>query len=196
MGAMTILGGAGEAMAAAGIGSVSRSTWMKHLGTAITGASGAAVVLGGYEVLTAQPERAFTLLQGWGPTFLITIVGLFLIGKFLDGIVGRFLDGLNSTVRESFNVMAVNAKASADAAAKTALALTQLAEQGNHQAEETRRLAIYAAQEFIPLYERLDKQDQTLNEIASGMKVIHRLLDQEKAALTKKEKEEEVNDGH
>ena len=81
------------------------------------------------------------------------------------------------------------------AAAKTATALTQLAEQGNHQAEETRRLAIYAAQEFIPLYERLDKQESTLQEIVRGMKGLHTLLDQEKIALEKHQQEEEVKDG-
>jgi hypothetical protein len=155
---------------------------MRHFGAAITGASGAAVVLGGYEVLTTQPERAFTLLQAWGPAFLVSIMAMF--------VGGRFLDGLNSTVRESFGQMASNAKLSAEAAAKTAQALTQLAEQGNHQAEETRRLAIYAAQEFQPLYERMDKQDEALREIVHSVRGVQSMLAKEKATLDEKERED------
>jgi hypothetical protein len=120
----------------------------------IGGASGAAAVLAGFEILRTQPDKAFALLQGWGPAFVIAIVSLLVVGKFLEG--------LNSTVRESFSVVASSVHDSADAASRTADALTRLADQGGKQAQEVQRLAIYAAQEFPGLYTRLDRQDEIL----------------------------------
>lgn len=133
-----------------------RSGWLKHIGVVIGGASGAAVVLGGYEVLRSQPERAFGLLQVWGPSSLLAMVAILVLGKFLEG--------LNSTVRESFSIVASGVHSSAEAAGRTADALTRLAEQGGKQAQEVQRLAIYASQEFPGLYERLDRQDEVMEK--------------------------------
>jgi hypothetical protein len=140
----------------AGLGMDFRAGWLKHVGLAISGASGAAIVVGAYEVLKAQPEQSFKLLAGWGPTFLIVIVALF--------VVGRFLEGLNATVRESFNMVAGGVQSSAEASGRTADALTRLADQGGKSAEEVRMLAVYAAQEFPGIYERFDRQDATLDK--------------------------------
>jgi hypothetical protein len=141
-----------------------RGGWLKHVGVAIGGASGAAVILGAYEVLRAQPDRAFALLQGWGPVFLIAIVALFVTGKFLEG--------LNATVRESFSVVASGVQSSAEAAGRTADALTRLADQGSRQAEQVERLAIYAAQEFPGVYERFDRQDEVLKDLAASVNAL------------------------
>jgi len=164
-----------------------RSGWLRHIGVAIGGASGAAAALGSYEVLKQQPERAFNLLQGWGPVFLISIIALF--------VLGRYLEGLNCTVRESFSVVASGLQSSAAAAGRTADALTRLAEQGGRQAEQVERLAIYAAQEFPGVYERLDRQDDILQELLSGQKGLHSMLSREKAALERKDRELEERDG-
>jgi hypothetical protein len=147
-----------------------RGGWLRRIGVAVGGASGAAIVLGAYEVLRSQPDRAFALLQGWGPTFLIVIVALC--------IVGNFLEGLNATVRESFNVVAAGVQNSAEAAGRTADALTRLAEQGGEQARETQRLATFAAQESQNVYERLDQQDEVLGQLMKSMNTIQgRLFD-------------------
>jgi hypothetical protein len=142
-----------------------RTGWFRHIGVAIGGASGAAAVLGGYEVLKAQPNQAFALLQGWGPTFLISILAIFVVGKFLDG--------LQETVRASFNVVAQGVTSSAMASGRTADALTRLADQGGKQHEEVRRLAIYAAREFPAVYERFDQLDAALKELTEGVKGLH-----------------------
>jgi hypothetical protein len=142
-----------------------RGGWFRHISMAIGGASGAAVALGGYEVLRSQPARAFALLQGWGPTFLLVLVALLIVGKFLDG--------LNQTVRESFSVMASGVQSSAQAANRQADALGRLADQGNKQAEEVRRLAIYAAQEFPGVYDRFDKQDAVLAALTQEVRALN-----------------------
>jgi hypothetical protein len=141
-----------------------RAGWLKHVGVVLGGASGAAIVLGAYQVLRAEPEKAFALLQAWGPVFLVAIVAIFILGKFLDG--------LNSTVRESFSVVASSVQNSAEAAGRTADALTRLADQGGRQAEQVQRLAIYAAQEFPQVYERFDRQDEALGKLAESVNAI------------------------
>jgi hypothetical protein len=131
-----------------------RTGWIRHIGVAIGGATGAAVVLGGYQVLRTNPSQSFSLLQAWGPTCFIAIFAIFIVGKFFEG--------LNSTVRESFSVVAGSVRLSAEAAGRTADALTRLADQGGKQHQEIQRLAIYAAQEFPSLYKRFDSQDEML----------------------------------
>jgi hypothetical protein len=161
---MTTLGLAGNGTPKAELGMGFRAGWLKHVGLAISGASGAAVVMGAYEVLRSQPDKAFALLQGWGPVFLVAIVGLF--------VVGRLFEGLNATVRESFTVVAGGLEHSASSAGRTADALTRLADQGNRQFEQVERLAIYAASEFPGVYERLDQQDKVLKEIALSVNTL------------------------
>lgn len=151
---MTILGLSGPPKAGLDMGF--RVGWLKHVGLAVSGASGAAIVVGGYEVLKVQPEQSFKLLESWGPAFLIAIVALF--------VLGRFLEGLNATVRESFSMVANGVQSAAEASNRTATALTRLADLGGKQAEEVRMLAVYAAQEFPGIYERFDRQDLTLEK--------------------------------
>jgi hypothetical protein len=158
---MTSLNLTGSGVPKAELGMGFRAGWLKHLGLAISGASGAAVVMGAYEVLRQQPDKAFALLQGWGPMFLIVIVGIF--------AVGRLFEGLNATVRESFTIVAGGLEHSASSAGRTADALTRLADQGNRQFEQVERLAIYAASEFPGVYARLDEQDKVLQGIAQSV---------------------------
>jgi hypothetical protein len=159
-----------------------RSGLLRHIGVAIGGAGGAAVALGAYEVLKSAPTQSFALLQAWGPTFLIAIFCVFVAGKFLENV--------NSTVRESVTVMAGELRASGEAAGRTADALSRLADQGGKQFEEVRRLSLYAAQEFPSVYERFDRQDAVLHDLASSVKGLHSKLSSEKAALEKKDEAE------
>lgn len=155
---MTVLGlGSAGASPDADLRVGFRTGWFRHIGVAIGGASGAAIVLGAYDLLRSQPGPAFDLLKSWGPAFVIAMLSIFVLGKFLDG--------LNSTVRESFTMVAAGVRSQAEAAGRTADALTKLAEQGGEQQEEVQRLAIFAAQEFPSVYLRFDRQDAMLQEL-------------------------------
>ena len=178
MATMTTLDLGGARMPRAEVKAAFRSGWLRNIGVAVGGASGAALALGAYQVLKSEPERAFGLLQAWGPAFLVAMLAIF--------VLGRFLEGLNSTVRESFAVVASGVSSSAEAAGRQADALTRLADQGNKQAEEVRRLAIYAAQEFPGIYERFDRQDAVLHDLARSVNGLHSKLGEEKAALERK----------
>jgi hypothetical protein len=171
---MTILGLSAITPPKAGLGVDFRAGWLKHVGLAISGASGAAIVIGAYDVLRSQPDRAFALLQGWGPAFLIAMIAYFLI----------------VTIRESFSVVAQSVLSSAHAAGRTADALTRLADLNGDQARETQRLATFAAQGTESMLERFDKQDTMLVDLGRNIKGLHSLLSQEKAALELKKREE------
>jgi aldehyde:ferredoxin oxidoreductase len=73
--------------------------------------------------------------------------------------------------------------------------LTRLADQGTREFEQVERLAIYAAQEFPGVYQRLDRQDEVLQELAHGVKGLHTMLGNEKAALDRKDGELEGRNG-
>jgi len=163
------LGGVGPRRADVQVGF--RSGWLRHIGVAIGGASGTAVALGCYEILRSQPDKSFQLLQVWGPAFLVAMLGILVFGKLIEALI--------SAIRESFTMVASSVHDSAKAADRTADALTRLADQGGKQAQEVQRLAIYAAQEFPGVYERLDRQDavmakqnQMLGEMMQGLKAL------------------------
>ncbi len=165
---MTVLG-FGTGAAAANVDLGFRRGLFRHIGVVLGGAGSAAVVLGGYQLLRQQPDRAFALLQSWGPAFILSMVALV--------VVGRFLDGLSAGVRESFSVVAGAVQNQAEASGRTADALTRLADQGGRQSEEIRRLAIYAGREFPSIYERFDRQDDVLGKLATSVTGLHTRLD-------------------
>lgn len=138
---------------------------LRNVSLALGGASGVAVILGGYELLQRQPERAFALLQSWGPAFLIALLAIFTLGTFLAGV--------NATLRESVTMIAESAKEGAQASARTADALTRLADQGSRQFEEVQRMSIYVSRELPHLYERLDRQDEMLEAVSDSLRRLH-----------------------
>ena len=167
-GRVTTLDLSGVSVPKVGVEAGFRFGWLRHIGIVMGGASGAAIVLGAYNIMTSQPHRDFALLQGWGPSFLIAIVALFVVGKFLEG--------MTATVRESFSLVASGVHSSAEASGRTADALTRLADHGSRQAEQVERLAIYAAQEFPGMYERFDRQDETLQDLTRSVNAIRMSL--------------------
>jgi hypothetical protein len=145
-----------------------RGGWLKHVRVALSSAGGAAIVMAIFELLQRQPTEGFRLLNVWGPWPVVVLVGV--------AMLGRFLSRMNDTVQTAFTAVVSSvqdqAQASsrqADASDRQATALTRLAEQGGQQAEEVRRLAIYAAQEFPSVYERFDRQDAVLQKVTEAV---------------------------
>jgi hypothetical protein len=134
-----------------------RNGWVKNLRLVLTSAGGVALFLALFELLQRQPMEGFRLLTDWGPWPVVVLVAL--------AIFGRFLSRMNDTVSVTFGAVVKGVQQGAEAQAKTADALTRLAEQGGRHAQEVERLTIYAAQEFPLLYERLDRQDAMLSAI-------------------------------
>jgi hypothetical protein len=156
-------------------GQVSGSTGsgrLKHFKVALSSAGGAAIVLAGFELLQKQPTEGFKLLGQWGPWPLIVLVALVMAGSFFSK--------LNDTISTSFSAIVTSAQQGVEvqskgveAQSKTADALSRLADQGNKQAEEVRRLAIYAAREFPAMYDRFDQLDASIAKLTEGMKGLH-----------------------
>lgn len=145
-----------------------RRGWIRYLQVGLSSAGGAAIVLAIFELLQRQPTEGFRLLSVWGPWPVVVLVGL--------AILGQFLSRMNDTVQAAFTAVVSGvqdqAKASsrqADASDRQATALTKLAEQGGQQAEEVRRLTIYAAQEFPSVYERFNQQDAALAKLTEAV---------------------------
>lgn len=116
------------------------------------------------DLLGKQPREGFGLLVAWGPWPLITLVGL--------GFLGHFLNRLSDTVQSTFGSVVESAQESARAHSRTADALQRVAEQGNRQVEETRRLAIYAGRELTAISERMDAQETAQGKVSAAMERI------------------------
>jgi hypothetical protein len=141
-----------------------RRGWFRHIRIALAPAAWLAVIVTSIKLLAERPREGFGLLARWGPWPFLGFLGLC--------IAAHFLSGLGDTIRMAFRSMVESFQQGAQAQTRTADALTLLAEQGGRQGEEVRRLAIYAAQEFPGVYGRLDRQDETLGNIAAVVQEI------------------------
>jgi hypothetical protein len=139
-----------------------RRGWLRSIKFVLSSAGGAAAAIAVVELLDKQPREGFALLTQWGPWPFIALVAL--------AIVAGFMSQMSGTIQTTFAAVVASSQLGAEAQTRTADALTRLAEQGGRQAEEVRRLAIYAAQEFPSLYLRLDKQDTAMEEVATLVK--------------------------
>ena len=141
-----------------------RRGWLRHFRVVLSSAGGAAVVLGIFELLQRQPIEGFRLLGAWGPWPIVALVAL--------AFAGRFMSRLSDSLQTTFSALVQSTQQQASASDRQANALTKLAEQGGYQAQEVRRLAIYAAQEFPSVYERFDRQDTVLADLAKAVNQI------------------------
>lgn len=139
-----------------------RRGWFRSIKFVLSSAGGATAAIVGMELLDRQPREGFALLAQWGPWPFIALVAL--------AILAGFMSQMSGTIQTTFAAVVASSQQGAEAQSRTADALTSLAAQGGRQAEEVRRLAIYAAQEFPSLYARLDKQDDATEEIATLVK--------------------------
>jgi hypothetical protein len=138
-----------------------RGGWLRHFRVALSSAGGAAVVVGIFELLQRQPIEGFRLLGVWGPWPIVALVAL--------AFGGRFMSRLSDSLQTAFSALVSSAQQQAQASDRQANALSKLADQGGQQAEEVRRLAIYAAQEFPSVYERFNRQDEVLANVADAV---------------------------
>lgn len=134
-----------------------RRGWVQHLKLALSGAGGAAVVLAAFELLQREPQAGFGLLTSWGPWPIVILV-------IVIGVFGPFLRRINDTIGSSFEAVVVGVRQGAEAHTKTAEALTKLADQGTRQVLEVERLATFSAQSVPIMLERLDLQDEKLEQ--------------------------------
>jgi hypothetical protein len=143
-----------------------RGGFLKYFRFGLSSAGGAAIVFGIFELLQQQPQEGFKLLAQWGPWPVIALVAIVIVALPL----GSFLSKMNDTVSTTFGAVVMSVQQQAEASGKTAEALTRLADQGGQQAEEVRRLAIYAARGLDGMNDRFDKLDSANKELAEGLK--------------------------
>ena len=161
---MTILGISAGKSADSQVEVGFRRGWFRSFKFVLSSAGGAAAAFALAELLEQRPHEGFGLLQQWGPWPFVVLVALIMGGTFISSI--------SEAVKTSFGAVVASAQMGAEAQGKMADAVTRLADQGGKQAEEVRRLAIYAAQEFPSVYKRFDEQDSSLEELKTLMKSV------------------------
>jgi len=155
---------------------MSRSWWKLTVAISLGTGMVLSIVAVVFEFAQRYPTETFALLRQWGPWLLIITLCLVLLSNLLN----KGIEGGLTVFRESTQAQMASAeaqKASAEAQGRTADAMTRLADQGSKQAEEVRRLSIYAAREFPNVYDRFDKQDAVLGTVARGIEALHGRLD-------------------
>jgi hypothetical protein len=161
---VTVLG-LGSSVPSGEVAASFRGGWLRHFKLALSSAGGAAAAIAVFSLLAKQPTEGFRLLGQWGPWPVIALVALVLVGGFMSR--------MNDTIATTFGAVVSSVQAQASASGKTADALTRLADQGGKQAEEVRRLAIYAAREFPAMYDRFDQLDASISKLTEGVKGLH-----------------------
>ena len=127
------------------------------------------------ELVSHDPKEGFALLKAWGPWALVVALAMLLVWKVATQAIGIVKVGVEAFLHTS--------ERQATASEGQAQALTQLAAQGGRNAEEVRRLAIYAAQEFPSVYARLDRQDAMLASNHEATMAVHAAVERLAARL-------------
>jgi hypothetical protein len=143
-----------------------RRGWPSSFKLVLSSAGGAAIAFAAVELLERQPKEGFALLGLWGPWPFIVLIAIVLLGAAAN----QFVEVLRTALSQGLQ----SSQQGAEAAVRTAEALTKLADQGGRQFEEVRRLAMYASQEFPSVYTRLDRQDELMKEIWEQGKELNR----------------------
>lgn len=159
---MTGLGLSPASLTSGQAGTGTKGAWAKGFRIALGSGGGAAIVFALFDLIRNRPGESFQLLNSWGPWPVIALVAMVLVGMFLSRI--------NETISTAFSAIVSSSQEQAQSMGKLADAVSRVADQGNKQAQEVQRLALYAAQEFPGVYERLDSQDKVLGEIAETVR--------------------------
>ncbi len=124
------------------------------LGTSIVG--GGSVVYAAFELIQAQPDRAFRLLQSWGPGFLLALF----IAWSLSRIVNRAID----VAEKVGGRVALSLENVATEQGKQALAQQAAADKDDRQLQEMQTLTALTAQRSEKTYAMLQSYHEDMQE--------------------------------
>lgn len=115
---------------------------MLMMGTSFAG--GGAIVLAAFELIRAEPDRAFRLLQTWGPGFILVLF----IAWAIQQLVGRALDiaeRVGGRIADAMESQSVSLQGQA-------LAIQQSADKDDRQVQEMQTLTALTAQRSEKTY--------------------------------------------
>jgi hypothetical protein len=138
-----------------------RKGGLRYVSVALGGVGVVTLLLGLLRVLEANPADAFDLLRAWGPNFFIALMVTLLLGGMLGGLLTQLMETSRDGVA---------------AQQRMAEAMSQIAQKDDRQAEEVRRLAVYAGRELGAIAERMDRQDDVMQQVAASLQGLHTRL--------------------
>ncbi|HEX4039063.1 MAG TPA: hypothetical protein VHX37_13465 [Acidobacteriaceae bacterium] len=136
-----------------------RRGWFRYVNFALGSVGTVAIGIEGLRLLESDPNQAFALLRAWGPNFFIGLVIVLIVGSLLNQLMEISRDGVQ-------------------AQRQMAEAMTQIAAKDDRQAEEVRRLTVYASRELGVIAERMDKQDEVMRQVAASVEGLHARLNE------------------
>jgi len=147
-----------------------RTGWLRGMLVMGFGAGGGiAAGWGLLELVSHDPKEGFAVLKAWGPWALVVALAMLLAWKIATQAIALVKVGVEAFMRTS--------ERGAVASESQAAALSKLADQGGRNAEEVRRLATFAAQEFPSVYARFDQQEAKLNANHDATLAVHALVE-------------------
>lgn len=131
----------------------------QYVTVALGGVGVVSLTLAVLRLFQANPEESFALLRSWGPNFLLAVVVVVAVRGVLDQLIEISRDGVQ-------------------AQRQMAEAMTQIAAKDDRQAEEVRRLTVYASRELGVIGERMDKQEEVMQKVAASVEGLHNRLNE------------------
>lgn len=131
-------------------------------------AGGGTVVLGAIELIRSEPDKAFRLLESWGPWFFLALFIAFAMSKLGNRLLDVF-ERLGDRVADSLENVAAEQKNQADAMQNQALALQAQASKDDRERERLSTMVDYGAQQARQALEIVQAQGATLAKIAGQL---------------------------
>jgi gas vesicle protein len=132
--------------------------WLKQLlfPSAIGAVTG--IVVEFFRLLDSQPKDSIELLKSWGPSFLLGILVIAVIGKLLTQMLDISRDGVAAQTQ-------------------MAEAIGRIAEKDDRQFDEMRRMSQYSAQMSERVVELISDQSAAIRNLSNQMKEHGRILE-------------------
>lgn len=143
------------------------------------------VVLGAVELIRAQPDKAFTLMERWGPWFFLAIFSVWaangLMNRGLDVVerIGeRFADSVDKIANEQQSLatsqerLCASQEKMASAAQEQAVALQRTADKDDREQERMATLVEYSGQQSRQAVEAIGDLANAVHKIADRVEQI------------------------
>ena len=133
-------------------------------------AGGGTAVFALIELMRSEPERAFRLLQTWGPGFLLALFVTWCLSKILNralDVVERVGDRFAGSVEN----VAIEQRSLAEAAHAQALAMQTMADKDDREKQEMQILIGVVNSKVEQTLDEQKRQNRTLERIEDALKI-------------------------
>jgi hypothetical protein len=138
------------------------------LGTSFVG--GGSIVFAFSELIKSEPDRAFALLQAWGPWFFLAMFATWAASKLIDRVLSM-AERVCDRMAGSMDHIAVHQQSLAEAGHAQAIAMQTMADKDDREKQEMQILLGVVNSKVEQTLEEQKRQNRAFERIEDALKI-------------------------